>query len=346
MNLVDLKFCGILSTRLDRFKVKQTSPYKANCRCPLCGDSQKSKSLSRGWFIEKNGSTLFHCFNCGASHPLWRFLKTYDTPLYNEYVIDSKFEKHNAGKYEKEKLKPLETLVQPVPNFRRSGSPLLKIKKISQLRPDHPVKLYVEKRKIPLKQHHKIYYAPKFNAWVNSIIPDKLSIKNDKPRLVLPLVDVDGQMFGFQGRAFDKESIRYITIMINPDKPKLFGLDYVDFNKRYYVVEGPIDSLFLSNAIAMAGADGNSTGLQNMENAVFVYDNEPRNKEIVNRMTSMIERGYNVCIWPKNVAHVKDINDMVLAGYSAADVELMIDQNTYRGLQGRLAVAEWRRCDG
>ena len=342
MNLVDLKYCSILSTRLDRYKVKQSNPYKANFRCPICGDSQKSKTLCRGWLIEKEQTAMFHCFNCGQSHPLWRFLKVTDVGLYNDYVIDSKFDKLSA-RPPQEKLKPLETLTTPVPNFKRVGSPLLKIKKMSQLAVDHPARAYVNKRKIPIKAHHRLYYAPKFNTWVNSLIPNKLPQPEcDKPRLILPLIDQDGVVFGFQGRAFDKDSIRYITIMLNEDKPKLFGLDQIDFQKKYYVVEGPIDSLFLSNAVAMAGADGNASGLQNLLNAVFVFDNEPRNREIVSRMERMLDRGYKVCIWPAKI-DVKDINDMILSGYSTADVELMIDQNTYEGLAGRLALAEWRR---
>jgi hypothetical protein len=131
--------------------------------------------------------------------------------------------------------------------------------------------------------------------------------------------------------------------MLNEGKAKLFGLDQVDFSKKYYILEGPIDSLFLSNAVAMAGADGNVTGLENLDNAVFVFDNEPRNKEIVRRMEKMIDRGYNVCIWPSKLEH-KDVNDMILAGMTCADVELMIDQNTYKGLSGRLTLAEWRKC--
>ena len=327
MNLVDVKYCGILSTRLERYKVKQSNPYKANFRCPICGDSQKSKTLCRGWLIEKDTTAMFHCFNCGQSHPLWRLLKLTDVGLYNDYVIDSK----------------LETLTAPVPNFKRSGSPLLKIKRMGQLPADHPARSYINKRKIPTKAHHRLYYAPKFNTWVNSLIPDKLpQPERDLPRLILPLIDQNGVVFGFQGRAFDKLSIRYITIMLE-DRAKLFGLDQVVFYKKYYVVEGPIDSLFLSNAVAMAGADGNATGLENLDNAVFVFDNEPRNKEIVSRMEKMIDRGYKVCIWPSKIT-VKDINDMVLSGLTTAEVELMIDQNTYTGLSGRLTLAEWRRC--
>ena len=118
------------------------------------------------------------------------------------------------------------------------------------------------------------------------MIPGKMPRNNDEPRLVLPFIDTDGKMFGFQGRALRSSSLRYITIMLDEYMPKIFGLDTCDFSKRYYVVEGPIDSLFLSNSVAMAGADGNGSGLSNTQNGVFIFDNEPRNKEIVTRMAN------------------------------------------------------------
>ena len=131
--------------------------------------------------------------------------------------------------------------------------------------------------------------------------------------------------------------------MIDENMPKVFGLDDVDFTKTYYVAEGPIDSLFLSNAVAMAGADGNASGLENTESAVFIFDNEPRNKEIVARMEKCLDKGYKVCIWPKNVLQ-KDINDVILSGVTQASLELIIDNNTFSGLEGKLQLTYWRKC--
>jgi hypothetical protein len=212
------------------------------------------------------------------------------------------------------------------------------------LKGGHPAKTYIENRQIPANQHYKLYYAPKFNEWVNSIIPGKLpEQERDAPRLILPFIDDKGNLFGFQGRAFDKYSLRYITIMIDPTMPKIFGLDTIDFERKYYVVEGPIDSLFLDNAVAMAGADGSGAGLSHIENAIMVFDNEPRNKEICSRMEKCLDKGYKVCIWPTNVVD-KDINDMILSNINNADVQLIIDQNTYSGLQGKLKLTYWRKC--
>ena len=344
MNYIDLKYTNLLSNRLERFSVKDTNPYRVNFRCPICGDSTKSKTKTRGWILEKNNSAIMYCHNCGASMGLRKFLQQIDPILYNDYIIDTRLDKDILKRQVEEIKSPIDTIIHKVPVFKKSGSPLLSIRKISQLRPDHPAKAYIQKRMIPNSKHYKLYYAPKFNAWVNSIIPDKMpDIGKDAPRLILPFIDKEGNLFGFQGRAFDKYSLRYITIMIDDDMPKIFGLDTVDFERKYYVVEGPIDSLFLDNAVAMAGADGSGSGLSHLENAVMVFDNEPRNKEICDRMESCLEQGYKVCIWPTNVID-NDINDAILNNKTSADIQLIIDQNTYSGLQGKLKLSYWRKC--
>jgi hypothetical protein len=202
------------------------------------------------------------------------------------------------------------------------------------------VKKYVINRAIPSSSHYKLYYASKFNAWVNSIIPNKLNSQKDEPRLVLPFIDKGGNLFGFTGRSFDKDGLRYLTIMLDESKPKIFGLDKVDFNKRYYIVEGPIDSLFLNNAVATGDASGNTSALNNTQNAVFVFDNEPRNKDVVRQMEKTLDAGYKVCIWPEKIVD-KDINDMILSNLVPQQI---IDENIYSGLNGKLQLSYWRKC--
>jgi hypothetical protein len=237
------------------------------------------------------------------------------------------------------KESPLDNLKSEGPKFK-PGNHLKSIKKISQLLPSHPVKAYIDSRKIPPAQHYRLYYAPKFKTWINSIIPNKLEIKGkDEPRLIMPFFDEEGNLFGVSARGFDPNGMRYITIMFE-DKQKIFGLDKVDFNKKYYVLEGAIDSLFLPNAIAMAGADGNVNGLKNVENAVFVFDAEPRNKEIHKRIEKIIRAGHSVCIWPSNIDG-KDVNEMVLNGVT--NIEEIIRKNTYKGLEANLKLMSWRK---
>ena len=339
VDIVELQYATMLSNRLENFKIRATNPYKINFRCPVCGDSKKSKSKTRGWLLEDQKSQSFHffCHNCGASLSFKNFLKSVDLLTYNEFISAKYVDK--ARHSSQSNNTPTDELFKTEkPTF--VSDPLKKIKKISQLAPDHPVKKYIQNRKIPPNQHYRLFYAPKFVGWINSLIPNKLKeTEKDHPRLIIPFVDKEGKCFGVSARGFDPNGLRYITIMFE-ERPKIFGLDKVDFSKPYFVVEGGLDSLFLNNTIAMAGADGNIHGLENPQNATFVFDNEPRNKEIHKRMEKLIRDGKSVCIWPSYI-HQKDINEMVLAGVT--DIEKIIKQNTYRGLEASLRLATWRK---
>ena len=145
-------------------------------------------------------------------------------------------------------------------------------------------------------------------------------------------------MFGFQGRSLSSTGLRYITVLLDEDQPKIFGLDSIDHEKTIYITEGPFDSLLINNALAMAGAD--VSGLpDNYTNRVFIYDNEPRNNEITARIERHINSGDAVVIWPDNIKE-KDINDMILAGHL---VQKMIESNVYSGLTAKLKFNEWKK---
>lgn len=334
VDFTDLKFAQMLSGRLDNFKIRHTNPYKINFRCPLCGDSQKSRSKARGWLLEKENTLLYYCHNCGASQSFSYFLKGLDQIAYNDYVAEKFISKANN---EPKESKTDDSLFKTkAPTFNKTN-PLTKIKKISQLKHDHPVKKYIQQRKIPPQHHYRLYYARHFKTWINSILPGKFeNVGKDEPRLVIPFLDENGKCFGVSARGFDPKGIRYITIMFE-ERPKIFGLDKVNFNEPYYIVEGAIDSFFLSNAISMNGAEGNGNAAN--DRAVYVFDAEPRNKEIHKRMDKVIKNGHKICIWPTDVLG-KDINEMYLSG---ANPEKIIEEHTYSGLQAELKFAEWRK---
>ena len=329
---IDVKYANLVSSKLERFKIGKYNPYTASFRCPICGDSKKSATKTRGGFFQKQESIIFKCFNCGAGRNIASFLREIEPGLYKEYIMETYTDKNPK---QVDAPKP-----QKTPDYLRSGSSLLKLKKISQLPWNHPAKLYVLNRKIPNIAHTKLFYCPKFASWTNSMIPNKLDTKHDTPRLIIPFIDEHGKLFGYQGRSFDpNDKIRYITIMLQPDK-KIFGLDTVDFSKKHYIVEGPIDSLFIPNAIAMGGADINM-GVLNTE-SVFVYDNEPRNPDIVKRMKKVLDSGYKICIWPADLKY-KDINDMILGGIKQRQVVDIINENTYSGIIGLVKFNEWKK---
>lgn len=325
---LDLKYIQLLSPQLERFKKVGDS---FNFRCPVCGDSKKSKSKARGWIFSNNGYSHFFCHNCSASMKFKDFLKYNNSTLYYDYI------KETFGEQEKEKS-DLQQFVDKMkkPEYIKTSG-LKSIKKISQLAHDHPAKLYVMKRQIPMNMHHKLFYAPKFKNWVNSMIPNKFaSIKHDEPRLIIPFLDEDGELIGFQGRSFKKDDpLKYITIMLK-DYPKIYGMDSINRNEIIYTFEGPIDAMFIPNSIASAGGrlDTNLKSA-NISDCVLVYDNEPRSPETIKKIKKSIKLGYKVCIWPENIEQ-KDINDMIIAGYTADEIKEIIDKNTYSGLKADL----------
>ena len=226
------------------------------------------------------------------------------------------------------------------PKFMKGPSPLKSLKKISSLKHDHPVKRFVDKRRIPSTLHFELFFAPKFYEWVNRIVPNKFpSLKGDHPRLVIPFFDENNKMFAFQGRAFGNEIPKYITIILDPDKNKIYGLNRLDSTKQIQVTEGPIDSMFLDNCVAVAGAD--FSGLP-VDNTTIIFDNERRNVEILKQIEKTIDLGYNVVLWPDDVKE-KDINDMILAGRTKEEVQSIINKNSYQGNMAKIRFTKWRK---
>lgn len=341
MDWLEQKYIGLLSSRLRNYKRKSNSLY--NFSCPICGDSSSHKSKARGYIYEKKGKSAFHCHNCGATMALPNFIKTLDQNLYNQFVM----EKLKGDKDPKQQ--DLDDFVSKMkkPVFIKE-TPLNKLKKISQLSPDHPAKQFIDKRKIPTPYHAKLFYCPNFKYFTNELIPGKFdeeSIDRDEARILIPFINKDKKLHAYQGRAIADSAVKYITIVLDDEQPKLYGLDTVDFNKKTYVMEGPIDAMFIPNSIATAGGDLVSA-LCDVAAAktslVVVYDNEPRSKETIKKLDKAIMQGYNVCIWPENFEH-KDINDAVLSGLSPEFIRYIIDQHTYRDLAAKLALSKWSK---
>lgn len=343
---LDTKYISLLSFRLRNFKRKGNDQW--NFSCPYCGDSKTNKHKARGFIFERKGRLRYYCHNCnvpGVDVP--KLIKHLDPMMYDEYVKEKlmvdpiKREKTDVELFA-DKMKP--------PVFMKS-SPLKHLKKISLFQPSSAVKVWIDGRRIPPESHYRLFFCKEFKHWVNEYcIPNKFdedSLTRDEPRLVIPFLDEEGNLFGVQGRSFKKDAnVRYITIIMDDSKPKVFGLDKIDLKLPHiYVVEGPLDSLFLPNCVASCGSDL-TTNLHRIvddkSKFIVVYDNEPRNDEIVKKIEKAIAAGYSVCIWPDSMAE-KDINDMVLAGYSPAKVVDIINENVYSGLKAKLRFSEWKK---
>ena len=260
--------------------------------------------------------------------------------LYQEYQLE-RYREGTCGTPYRGKFKTQE----PEFNFKKpefNTKPKFgDLKNFNELEKNHPAVQILSKRCLPEDTWNDIYYSPKFFEFTNGLVENKFpSLEGDHPRMVIPFRKSDGEIFAYQGRSFGNEPQKYITIILDKDYPKIFGLDRINPSQTVYVTEGPIDSLFLNNGIAVAQSDLRVPQFKNK--AVLIPDNEPRNKQIVNQIEKFIEDGYSVVIWPKGLEE-KDINDMVLSGKSPDEIKMIIHSNTYSGLQAKTVFNNWKR---
>ena len=322
MDIIDSKYVNLVSSRLQKFKRVKTNLY--NFRCPICGDSKKHKNKARGYIYSHKADMNFKCHNCGASSSLSNFIKTLDPVLYKQYIFE-KFKDRNTGKgsvYEEPKF----DFKKPV--FKKK----LDLPRASEV---EIANNYLLKRGL---DPTKFYFTDKFREWVNTKKKTFDYIKKDESRIIIPMYDENKTLIGFQGRSLGPNSVKYITVMLNEEAPKIYGLDNIKTEKPIYIIEGPFDSSLIENSVAMCGSDIDIRTF-GWSDYIWVFDNEPRNREIVNRISKTIDRGDKVVIWPDFVEE-KDINDMVQRGHNVSDV---LKSCTYSGLEAKVKFNIWKK---
>ena len=348
---IDKNFINIAANQLDNFSWKKNN--LANCRCPICGDSQKKKTKARMYFYEKGTKYLVKCHNCGYAADMYGFLEQINPNLHKEYTIQIWKEKH--GKQKKLIGESHMLSMMKKPEFKKKNQDLLKtLTPVKELPSQHPCVKFIELRRIPRKRWNLLYYTDHFGEYMKMLDPDSAALAGgeaDNNRLVIPVFNKEGDVVGAQGRVITmkgeanaRNTLRYITVKADKSIDRLwYGLWRTDPRKRVYVVEGPIDSIFIPNAIAMVGAGAIDNVHPRFENSdvTYVLDNEPRNDQIIRYNEKLIKMGKNVCIWPSDMTE-KDINDMIYTK-SSNEIRRIIDANTCSGLEATLKLKQWSK---
>lgn len=338
MLYIDTKYTEQLAHRLRNFR--KSKDYLWNFSCPICGDSATNKLKARGYIYRRENNLFVKCHNCSYGANLGNFLKEIDKNLYNLYVIERY--SSNTNKHVSHKTPDF------FDNFKTMKKNILLTgaNKVSDLEDSHPIKKYVLKRQIPSRYYSDIFWVSSFKQWVNTnITPKFASIKDDHPRLVFPFIDESNNLLAIQGRSFGNEQPKYYTIKTNEKNDKLYGLNRLNKNEKIYVVEGPIDSLFVPNCIAVAGSSYDVEFIVNNKNNITIIpDNEPRNVEICKQINKLIENNFSICLFPANIKG-KDLNEMVLNSPKIKEELIsIINKNTYTGLEAQLAFKSWIKC--
>lgn len=349
---IDVKYVSFIASRLRNFKKKDANLW--NCACPICLDSASNKTKARGYIYMREQKLFYICHNCGASTTFGNFLEQVDPLLHSEYRLEVYRDK-NTTTVIRSDPKPKQEDEDEVELFKTDTASRLKLKvsipqptlldrlmdRLDTLPKDHEAVQYVLGRKISEDQLHKMYLIPRLCDIVQ-LNKDKYEgrINTKEPRIVLPFFDTKGQLTGVTCRAIRGESLRYVVVKVKDDAPLIFGMNDIDKSKLVYVVEGPIDSLFLPNAIAVGGTSMGKTDFLGLRNKVIVFDNQPRNKDVCRIIEKSIDSGNKVVIWSQRNTS-KDINQMHEDGF---DYMKEIEERTFQGLQAKLEFQEWKKC--
>jgi len=327
-----------ISSQLLKFEKKRKDIW--NCRCPICGDSKLNPYKKRFYIFPHKGAYWTKCHNCAYSQPFKSFLKDFDNSVYKQYILD---ELDSKGKGLKNRFNPSYLKSKIKKKAIVKGFSYKSLVRFEELPVNHPARLYVLNRKIPLD---RVYYCSNFSNFINTLHVEhyKISYRNShEPRMIIPFYREDRLSTVFQARSFSsKEKLRYITIKEHEQESKIFGLDRINVNKPIFVLEGPIDAMMIPNAISMSGISASLP--KELTDIIFVFDNEPRKYDVVKNMKKRLLSGKKVVILPERIKY-DDLNDMIVKGKMSSEKVLdILNDNVYNGNIGILKLNEWMRC--
>lgn len=338
---IDTKFVRLISSRLRNFKQKRDGLF--NFSCPFCGDSQKNLTKARGYVFQKSNDLFYRCHNCGTGTNVAGLLKCVDESYYKEYTL----EKYKSGQ-NKNLVLSNTTLQITTPKFDKLSKQKVfeHAEWCDKLSESHFCYQYLTHRKIPKKLYNRLLFTSHYKQFIDALVPAHGKKLFDDARLIIPFYDEYDQLIAVSGRALEisDKSLRYVTIRTTNDESKLlYGLDRIDLNQTVYLVEGPIDSLFLSNCLASGDANLVLSAKNiKAKDLVLIFDREPRNKEIVKMMQDAIKQNHKIVIWPDTLKG-KDINEMILGDIDQNQLQEIISSNTFSGIQAQLKFNSWKR---
>ncbi|MGL4521776.1 MAG: DNA primase [Bacilli bacterium] len=342
MDITANQFAMRIGYTLELSKITSHNPLKINFRCPLCGDSAKDKYAKRGWFYEYKGVLRFGCFNCNRNKPFVTFMKEQYPDLFREYLLEKN------GPREKKKQDDVDLTKLNKTSLQSSikQSTIEKYCKRLDLLPEgHPALLYMQNRLIPEDKMNLFWFTMQWKELTNEVSPGMYPVIEPEPRIVIPIFDDKKEIACMQGRALrTSEKIRYMTIKSSEDAKKVYGLERIDPNERVFYLEGPIDSVFIDNALAIVGGTMSLDECPYPKQRVWVLDNEPRSPDTCKRLFKMIEAGEHVVLWDKARWSSKDVNDMIMKeGATREEINRYLRSNIVKGLTAKVRFMNWKK---
>ena len=338
---IESKYIRLISSRLRNFKQKKD--YLWNFSCPICGDSKKNLNKARGYVFAKGTNLFYSCHNCGSGISLGNLIKQVDSSLYKEFIL----ERYKSGESGFSNFKH-PTFDIPAPRFDKvvKEKTFEHAEWVSKLPSEHFCLVYCTNRRFLSTMTDNLLFTPNYKKFCDALVPNHGKEITADARLVIPFYNKYNTLIGVSGRALENSDyrLRYVTLRTTESQDKLiYGMDKVNTNELVKIVEGPLDSMFLTNCVGSGDSALIQTAkLIDAENKVLIYDNEKRNLEIVKMMSDAIKLNYNIVIWPDTM-NQKDINEMVMAGVSPDEIERIISSNTFTGLRAQIKFVSWKK---
>lgn len=335
---IDVNYIHIIGSTIKGFQSVKRNVWVG--RCPVCGDSKKHRAKKRFYIYGRKGSFFVYCHNCLLSHTLWKYLELYRPDLFPEYKRETLFDSLNSGP--RKRRDDSQTVLEKLGSTRAPlKSELAGTVPCSSLSDDHQAIRYLKDRCFSDDMISRLCYAEDFLVTaqsVDSTLENKQALK--APRIVIPFRDREGNIAMIQGRSLNpKDNLKYLSIKAHDDIEKVYGRSEVDYEKTVYCVEGPLDSMFVDNCLATC--DANLTKVEDAD--TYIWDNEPRSRDICKFMEGAIEDGNRLVIWPFSPDIKIDINDLIKKGISRQKLMSIIHENTYHGIRAKAAFMRWKR---
>lgn len=312
-----------------------------HCSCPICLEGKSFGKKKRCWYIPSKN--LIYCHNCGWSSRPLKWIMTAGNLSYEDIR-----EELNEGEYNIINLDKI--------SARKDYSDIIKYDLDENLPIDsidltNKLQLEYYKANSVIEKALKYIAKRKLDIAINRPKTFYISLKDKthKNRLIIPFYDNSGKVIFYQSRAIGAniddfmEDVKYLSKK-NSQK-SIFNIDKInDDIEEIFLFEGPIDSCFVKNGVAVGGItpsrEKSLTDIQEEQldmyssnhRFIWVLDSQWLDDASFEKTKLLLENGESVFVWPEKVGkRFKDFNEMCIFGNQNEVPRECIINNTFKG---------------
>jgi hypothetical protein len=290
---------------------------RLNFACPYCGDSSDDILKKRGNLFWD--SLHYHCYNhgCNIHKDLGNFINDFipggldasDRIAISDYV---KINTHKKQKdFLNENFEKIKNLAIPLSVFyTKTGTRPISI--------ESEIYEYLKDRLL-IKSLCNFSYC-RGKLYVLNLTSDKKAVIGFQIRNMLKLNSSKYLTYNIEKmyqvcRMKTDETTASDEMQAMNNISTIFGIMNVDFLSKVTVFEGPLDSFFMPNSIALCTVDRKLAGLTDIPTVRYMFDNDKAGRE---SMLDLLKKGQQVFLWSKFIKEqglseykLKDMNDLI-----------------------------------